>query len=241
MTWQREPFRAHYRSTIGTDAASNSYVSYLNLVDDLFGGLDERLASVTADQAIRLLEAQPRDGFTNARSLNNCRSALRAYLAFECQVTPPSTDDEVRSLLRVAKALGARYYKATGKPLGVTGEVAELEAAEYLGLRLAVARCPGYDAIAPDERRVQVKGRAVDPAKRYIGRCPAIKGDGFDTVALVLLDQSTLNAIEIWEADAAAIIARLDAPGSMARNIRRSLAISQFTSIARRTWERTVA
>jgi hypothetical protein len=36
----------------------------------------------------------------------------------------------VAKLLHEAKILAARYYALTGKPLGVTGEVAELEAAE---------------------------------------------------------------------------------------------------------------
>jgi hypothetical protein len=36
-------------------------------------------------------------------------------------------------LLRI-KSLACEYYELTQKPLGVTGEVAELEAAEKLGL-----------------------------------------------------------------------------------------------------------
>lgn len=37
--------------------------------------------------------------------------------------------DEVYLILRDAKVLARRYYHLTGKPLGVTGEVAEYEAA----------------------------------------------------------------------------------------------------------------
>lgn len=245
MTWQREPFRAHYREGIGTVKSSNSYVSYLNRVDELLVGLDEHLADFGSVQAVRALEGKSPDCFSRARPLSNCRSALHAYIAFVGHPrairpdvnSPPVDENDVREMLRAAKSLGARYYRATGKPLGVTGEVAELEAADRLGLTLAPARCPGYDATTPDGRRIQVKGRAVERSDRYHGRCPSIKDGGFDSVALVLMDRTTLDAIEIWEADAATIAARLDAPGSVARNQRRSLAISQFKSIARCIWK----
>jgi hypothetical protein len=40
----------------------------------------------------------------------------------------------VREILARVKPLAAEYYRLTGKPLGVTGEVAEYVAAETLGL-----------------------------------------------------------------------------------------------------------
>jgi hypothetical protein len=141
-------------------------------------------------------------------------------------------------LLFDVKGLATRYYALTGKPLGVTGEVAELEAARLLSLKLAAARTAGYDAIdTRRNKRVQIKGRAVDHKKRYVGRCPSIKcGDQFDLVLLVLLDKASLEPLEIWESDEAAVMARLEAPGSAARNQRGSLGISQFKSIARLVW-----
>ena len=142
----------------------------------------------------------------------------------------------LRDVLHQAKAVGVRYYALTGKPLGVTGEVAELEAAEKLGLTLLDARSPGHDALRTDGSRVQIKGRAVAADRRYRGRCPAIKGAEFDSVMLVLLDRATLDALEIWEAPQAMVVARLDAPGSKSRNERRSLGISQFKGIAKRIW-----
>ena len=48
--------------------------------------------------------------------------------------------DEVYQILSDAKALARRYYHLTGKPLGVTGEVAEYEAARILNLELELAR-----------------------------------------------------------------------------------------------------
>ncbi len=148
----------------------------------------------------------------------------------------------LEQLLRQAKELAVHYYQLTGKPLGVTGEVAELEAAQKLGLRLAPARTPFYDAYRQDADRretFQVKGRAVTADDRYRGRVPKINcGDGFDAVLLVLLDKASFEAIEIWRAERTAVIARLTAPGSKARNERHSMGIAQFKSIpgAQRVW-----
>jgi hypothetical protein len=146
-------------------------------------------------------------------------------------------------LLDDIKSLATRYYMATGKPLGVTGEVSELEAAEKLGLELAEARTAGYDAtwvVDGQPRRVQIKGRAVDAANRYVGRCPAIKcGNQFDDVLLVLLDRQTMNVLEIWRAEEVQISARLSEPGSRSRNERNSMGISQFVSTktgSKRVW-----
>ena len=149
-----------------------------------------------------------------------------------------------RSLLKElkadAKALAVRYYELTGKPLGITGEMAELEAAELLDLELTDARTPGFDAYRRRNgvpERIQIKGRAVDASHRYRGRCPSIKcGDQFDFVLTVLLDRRTLEVLEIWEATEADVDARLKVPGSKARNERASMGLSQFKSIATKVW-----
>ena len=147
---------------------------------------------------------------------------------------------ELESLVAEAKHLATRYYAITGKPLGVTGEVAEMEAARLLNLELAPARTAGYDAIdrrSGKARRIQIKGRAVDPARRYSGRCPSIKcGDLFDAVLLVLMDRATLEPLEIWESDETRVAAKLSEPGSRSRNERNSMGLSQFRSIARLVW-----
>lgn len=56
------------------------------------------------------------------------------------------TDDDVLAFLAQAKRLAQRYRAKTGKPLGITGEVAEYEAARLLGVELTPARHAGYDA-----------------------------------------------------------------------------------------------
>jgi hypothetical protein len=147
---------------------------------------------------------------------------------------------DLKQLKADAKALAIRYYELTGKPLGITGELAELEAAELLGLELADARTPGFDAYRKRNgasERIQIKGRAVDSSDRYRGRCPSIKcGDQFDFVLTVLMDRKTLDVLEIWEATEADVDARLKVPGSKSRNERASMGLSQFKSIAKKVW-----
>ena len=150
----------------------------------------------------------------------------------------------VDAILRDARALAVEYYALTGRPLGVTAEVAEYEAVERLGLTLADARTAGYDAlrVAPDGsvQRVQIKGRRLITEKSG-GRMPAInlKHD-FDSVVLVELDE-WYEPVVIWEADRADVERRLTAPApdggiSKSRNLRGQMAVSQFRTVARRVW-----
>jgi hypothetical protein len=66
----------------------------------------------------------------------------------EHNVQIPSESDraELLELVEQAKKLATRYQQLTGKPLGITGEIAEYEAAAILGLDLHAARTAGYDA-----------------------------------------------------------------------------------------------
>jgi hypothetical protein len=145
-------------------------------------------------------------------------------------------------LLRQAKQLAVSYYKLTGKPLGVTGEVAEYEAAQKLDIRLEVARTAGYDAFCERggaRETFQIKGRAVTSTDKYRGRVPKIDcSKPFDAVLLVLLDKTSFEPLEIWRAEREAVKQRLTAPGSKARNERGQMGIAQFKSIpgARRVW-----
>ena len=147
-------------------------------------------------------------------------------------------EGEVTELLERVKAVAREYRELTGRPLGCTGEVAELEAASILGLSLAEVRQAGYDATGPDGRRIQIKGRCVLPSSKPGQRVGSIncKHD-WDTLMLVLLDED-LNATAIHEADRAAVVAALEVPGSKARNERGALAVSQFKSIGRLVWSK---
>jgi hypothetical protein len=139
------------------------------------------------------------------------------------------------------KVLAAEYYRLTGKPLGVTGEVAEYVAAELLGLELAPARTKGYDAIRHTNdgaQRVQIKGRAFGEKTNPGQRLGTIKrGADCDTVLLVLLDNLTLEPREMWEAPYAAVEARLNVSGSRSRE-RGALGVPEFKKLAMRIWPR---
>jgi hypothetical protein len=146
----------------------------------------------------------------------------------------------IREILAAVKPLAAEYYRLTGKPLGVTGEVAEYVASELLGLELVPPRTAGYDALrqtVAGQQRIQIKGRAYDPAARSSQRIGTIKSDGpCDVVMLVLLHNGTLDPVEIWEAPFAAVVCRLSEPGSKSRNERGALSVSDFRRLGRRVW-----
>lgn len=150
-------------------------------------------------------------------------------------------NDRVLDILRQAKRLAQEYYASTVKPLGITGEVAEYEAARLLGLHLAPARTVGYDAIefnGNSPRRLQIKGRCILPnckPGQRIGSIDVTKE--WDAVLLVLLDEN-FDAIEMHEAERAAVIAALDAPGSKARNERGQLRVNKFKAIGKARWLR---
>jgi hypothetical protein len=148
-----------------------------------------------------------------------------------------SANDDVLKVLGQAKALAQRYRSLTGKPLGITGEVAEYEAARLLGLELTPARTAGYDAKDPATgRRYQIKGRCLPPnckPGQRLGRLDIKKK--FDGVLLVLLDQN-FETTAIYESGRAKVIAALTKPGSRARNERGALSVSKFKSIGRKRW-----
>lgn len=146
---------------------------------------------------------------------------------------------QVRAILAEVKPLAAEYYRLTGKPLGVTGEVAEYVAAELLDLELAPPRTAGYDAIRHTEQgpeRIQVKGRAHGEGVKPRQRLGTIKrGADCDFVLLVLLDNRTLEPREMWEAPYRDVEERLNVPGSRARD-RGALGVREFKRIARKVW-----
>ena len=144
------------------------------------------------------------------------------------------TLDEV---ITQARALAIEYYRLTGKPLGITGEIAECHAAKLLGLQLAVVRTPGYDAIDRQGRRIQIKARRVAAnRKRKTQRVGSLKLDhAWDVAMLVLLDDR-FDAFAIYEAERGAVAAALKKPGSKARNVRGALSVSAFKSIGKQIW-----
>ena len=147
----------------------------------------------------------------------------------------------VMEILRQTKLLAREYRQLTGKPLGVTGEVAEYEAARILNLQLTSARQAGYDATEMANgmtRHLQVKSRCILEDSKRNQMVPSINiKKVFDAVLLVLLDQN-LEVSTIYEAERGAVIAALSAPGSRARNERSAMAVSKFKAIGKVRYDR---
>lgn len=143
--------------------------------------------------------------------------------------------EKIGKLIEQARALAVEYKQETGKPLGITGEVAEYEAARILGLELADARTPGYDALRGSER-LQIKGRVIGRSARPGQRMGALRLEHeWDAVLLVILDED-LQAREIWEAPRDKVEAALTKPGSKARNEKGALPVSKFKNIGKQLW-----
>jgi len=137
----------------------------------------------------------------------------------------------VMEILREAKKLAQEYRILTGKPLGITGEVAEYEVARLLRLQLTPARQAGYDAVEQingQTRRFQIKGRCLLPGCKPGQRVGSIDTKKeWDAVLLVLLDQD-FETLEIYEAQREEVVHALLAPGSRARNERGALTSLSF-------------
>jgi hypothetical protein len=147
---------------------------------------------------------------------------------------------EIMQILREAKKLAQRYRTLTGKPLGITGEVAEYEAARILGVELTPARQAGYDAIertGRTVRRLQIKGRCLLPNCKPGQRLGSIdvKKD-WDAVMMVLLNEN-FDAVEIHVAERDEVLTALSAPGSRSRNERGALGVNKFKAIGKLVWQ----
>jgi hypothetical protein len=143
-------------------------------------------------------------------------------------------------LLNQAKTLAKEYRELTGRPLGITGEIAEYEAARLLNLALSEVRQAGYDAIRSDGKRLQIKGRVILDPSKLNQRIGSIRLDhDWDAVLLVILDKD-FAPVEIYEAQRTDVDVELKSPGSRARNVRGALGVRKFKSIARLVWSRDV-
>jgi hypothetical protein len=160
----------------------------------------------------------------------------------------PSAASEDQRTLRVAALLAIiskirevaiEYYRLTGKPLGVTGEIAEYEAATLLGLELCDAREAGYDArrvVDGRVERLQIKGRCFqgkpNPGER-VGKID-FKHE-WEATLLVMMD-AAFAPFAIYEAPRDKLRAVLERPGSKARTERGQMSISQFKAVGVLVW-----
>lgn len=143
-------------------------------------------------------------------------------------------------LVTEARRLAAEYRKATGKPLGISGEIAEFDAAQALHLELCKDSVGGYDAIGTKEprkgKRIQIKGRAIFDENKSGQRIGQLKLDQeWDSVVLVLMNEN-YEPVTIYEADREVILDAIDENKSSKRNKRGAMSLAKFKIISEIVW-----
>lgn len=146
----------------------------------------------------------------------------------------------VDKLISEARRVAAEYRRATGKSLGgVSGEIAENDAARLLNLELCNDRQGGFDAIGKGNRegkRIQIKGRAIFDEGKSGQRIGQLKTEQeWDSVVLVLMNED-FEPVEIYEADRSDIMDALDETRNSKRNKRGAMSVARFKNIARLVW-----
>lgn len=147
----------------------------------------------------------------------------------------------VDKLISEARRIAAEYRRATGKPLGISAEIARYDACTYLGLE-AHEDAIGYDAIGlKGERegcRFQIKGRAIFDEKKGGQRLGQIKiGQNWDKILLVLMNED-FETTDIYEASRVDILECIDEAGSSNRQKRGAMSVARFKRIAHLVWNR---
>ncbi len=155
---------------------------------------------------------------------------------------------DVDKLMAEARKLAADFRRATGKPLGISNEIAVHDVIRLMNLAPAEPGAGGYDAIGTgsrEGRRIQIKGRTVftesssekKGGKKTGQRIGQIKVDqDWDSVMLILMDDS-YEACEIYEAGREAIV-EASAEGSAKRAKRGAMSVARFKAIGERVWSR---
>ena len=148
----------------------------------------------------------------------------------------------VDKLISEARRLAAEFRRTTGKPLpGVSGEIAEHDAARLLNLKICDDRSRGYDALGAgnrDGKRIQIKARVIFDEEKSGQRVGQLRLDqDWDSVLLVIMDES-YEPFEIYEAERDEIVDAMDEAGNSNRKKRGAMSVARFKIIARLVWTR---
>lgn len=149
----------------------------------------------------------------------------------------------VDKLISQARQLAADYRRATGKVLpGVSGEIAEHDAAEQLKLTLVEDRSCGWDAVGDEDgplagERVLLKGRTIFDESKSGQRIGQLKTDkDWDALILVLMDEE-YQSYEIYHLPREEVDKAVDQT-SAARRKRGALSIARARIVGRLLWTR---
>lgn len=146
----------------------------------------------------------------------------------------------VDKLIAEARRLSAEYRKATGRPLGgVSGEIAEYDAARLMDLEICEPKPGGYDAIGRGKRmgmRIQIKGRTIFDEGRTGQRIGQLKIEQeWDSVMLVLMNEN-LEAFEIYEAMREDVMQTMMEAKVSNRSKRGAMSVAKFKAISHLVW-----
>lgn len=144
---------------------------------------------------------------------------------------------ETRGLLARVVGVAIEYQRATGRRLGVTGEVGEMLAAQALGLKLCASSIEqGFDAIDERGKRVQIKARRSErsSAPKPTGRLGTFSQHEYDYALLVILSDK-YDVLGIWRAK------YRDVEALAAKHKRRNPTIGAFQRIATRVFPRATS
>lgn len=147
----------------------------------------------------------------------------------------------VNKLISEARRIAAEYRRTTGKPLGISAEIANHDACTFLQLE-PHDDAIGYDAIglrgAREGERFQIKGRAIFDEKKGGQRLGQIKTEQeWDIILLVLMDEE-FETTEIYEASRDNILDDLDEAGESSRSKRGAMSVARFKRLAHLVWSR---
>lgn len=146
----------------------------------------------------------------------------------------------VEKLITEARKLAVEFRRTTGKPLpGISGEIAEHDAARYLDLELLRDKPGGYDAVGKGRRegwRVQIKGRVIFNESKSGQRIGQLKMEqDWDSVVLVIMDE-LYETSEIYEAEREQVEEAMQASASSNRKKRGAMSVAKFKNIATLVW-----
>ena len=151
----------------------------------------------------------------------------------------------VDKLISEARRIAADYRRATGKSLGgVSGEIAENDAARLLDLELTGDPSLGYDAIGKGQReglKIQIKGRAIFEDAKSGQRMGQFKvNQEWDRIILVLMNDD-FEPTEIFEANRQVILDDIEEHANNKRSKRGAMSVSKFKHLAKLVWSADAA
>ena len=146
----------------------------------------------------------------------------------------------VDKLISEARRIAAEYRRTTGKPLGISAEIARHDACTFLNLE-PDEDAVGYDALGLLEERkdvrFQIKGRAIFDEKKGGQRLGQIKTDqNWDKILLVLMNED-FETTAIYEATKEDMLNdNNETDDNNNRKKRGAMSVARFKRLAQLVW-----